>query len=73
MPVVFSNHAKEQLKSRGISKKAVLTVVEKPQAILSSYQGRKLRQKRVGGKLLEAVTITEGSRITVITVYVLEE
>lgn len=73
MPIVFSEHAKEQLRDRGISKKAVLTVIERPKVILTTYRGRKLRQRRVGGKLLEAVTKTEGSRITVITAYILEE
>jgi hypothetical protein len=73
VPIVFSDHAKEKLKARGISQKIALVVVQEPTEILSSYRGRKLRQKRVGGKLLEAVTKTEGSRITIITVYVLEE
>lgn len=73
MPVSFSVHAKEQLKRRGITQRVTMKVVQNPQEILSSFRGRKLRRKKIGGKLLEVVTRTEGSRITVITAYYLEE
>jgi len=72
MPVNFSDHAKKQLKRRGISQKLTIKIVRNPQEILSSFRGRKLRRKRIGGKLFEVVTRTEGSRITVITAYYLE-
>ena len=73
MPVEFSEHAKLQLKERGISMKAVLAVIAKPQKILSSYRGRKLRQGIIGDKILEVVTKTEGTKITVVTAYSLED
>lgn len=47
--------------------------VANPDSIVTSFLKRKLRQKRVGDKILEVVTITEGSEITVITGYYLEE
>ncbi len=34
---------------------------------------RRLRQKEFGGNILEVVTVTEGSRITIITAYYIQE
>ena len=73
MPIVISNHAKRQLKRRKISQKLVLSSVRNPQEIIGSYRDRKLRRKLVGSKMLEIVTRTEGSKITVITAYYLKE
>lgn len=73
MPIEFSKHAKEQLRRRKISQKQVVNVVRNSHQKVSSFRDRKLRQMRVGAKLLEVVTKTEGARITVITAYFLEE
>lgn len=73
MPIHFSEHAIEQLRERNIPEKIVKEVAKKPQEILNSYRGRKLRRGFVNDKLLEVVTVSEGSRITVITAYYLEE
>ena len=73
MPIEFSDHAKRQLKMRNISERIVIQAIRDPQKILTSFRGRKLRQINVRGKLLEVVTKTEGSRITVVTAYFLEE
>ena len=73
MPIVFSEHAKQQLKRRRISQQIVVSAIKSTRKTISSFKNRKLRQNRVGGKLLEVVTKTEGSRITVITAYYLEE
>lgn len=73
MPVSFSDHARKQLKRREITQKLIIKAVRNPTEILSSFRGRKLRRRKVGGKLLEVVTKTEGSKITVITAYYLEE
>ena len=73
MPIVISNHAKRQLKRRKISQKLVLSSVRNPQEIIDSYRDRKLRRKRVGSKMLEVITRSEGSKITVITAYYLKE
>ena len=40
---------------------------------LKTFKNRRLRQKRVGGKILEVVAVTEGSRIIVVTAYYLED
>lgn len=73
MPIVFSDHAKDQLKRRKISQKLALDAVAKPDEIASSFNNRKLRRKRIGGKILEIVTKTEGSKITVVTGYFFKE
>ncbi len=73
MSIEFSEHARIQLKRRGISDKLTLKAVQEPDDVTSSFRGRKLRRVRVGDKILEVVTKTDGSRITVITAYYLEE
>lgn len=71
--IVFSDHAEEQLRRRKISRKLVEETVRSPEEILESFRGRKLRRKRFGGKILEIVTITKGSRMTVVTQYWLKQ
>ena len=73
MSLEFSEHAKRQLKRRNISQKIVRKAVYEPQKTLSSFRGRKLRRMKVGGKILEVVTRTEGSTIIVVTAYFLKE
>lgn len=73
MPIKFSEHALRRLKRRKISKKDVTEAVYKPEQVLKSYRGRKLRRRSIHGGILEVVTVTEGSRITVVTAYLLEE
>ena len=73
MSISFSEHAVLQIKKRKISEKLVIEVAENPQEVIDSYRGRKLRRARLDDKLLEVVTVTEDSRITVITAYYLEE
>jgi len=71
VPIIFSNHARKQLKRRKISQKLVLEAIKESGEIVSSFKNRKLRRKRVGGKILEIVTSTEGNKITVVTGYFL--
>jgi len=73
VPIVFSNHVILQLKERHISKIRVKEAVENPDKILPSFMNRRLRQKEFGGNILEVVTVTEGSRITIITAYYIQE
>ena len=73
MPIKLSDHAIQQIKRRDLSEELVIEIADKPEEILSSYRGRKLRRRQIGGKILEVVTKTEGSNITVITAYFLEE
>ena len=71
MPIKFSDHAKFQLKKRHISQRTVAETVKNPDEVMPSFKNRRLRRKLVSGKILQAVTITEGSRITVISGYYL--
>lgn len=73
MPIVFSKHALDQLKRRRIPQRKVIEALKTSGKKKVSFRHRVLRRKRFDDKLLEVVTITEGSRITVITAYYLEE
>ena len=73
MPIKFSDHAIKQLRRREITEEITLKVVKKPEEIILSYRDRKLRRSRINDKILEVVTKTEGSLITIITAYYLEE
>ena len=73
MPIVFSEHAKKQLKERNISRERTVDTVENQDRMLASFKSRRLRQRRFGDRILEVVTVTEGSRITIVTVYYLKK
>lgn len=73
MPIIFSSHAKYQIKRRHISQKIVIDIVKNPHEITLSFKRRKLRRRLHNGKILQVVTITEGSRITVISGYYLRK
>lgn len=53
MPIVFSDHAKAQLKRRGISQKRAIETVRDPQDIISSFKTRRLRHRTFGDKYCE--------------------
>ena len=73
MPITFSDHAKKQLRRRKISQKLAFDIVKNPDKTIVSFRNRKLRQRLIGDKILEIVTVTEGSRITIITGYIIEK
>jgi len=58
VPIVFSDHAKKQLKERYVSKKRTIEAVINPNKVLASFKNRRLRQRRFGDKILEVVTAT---------------
>lgn len=72
MPIKFSDHAKSQLKKRGISQKLAIETVENPDETEDSFKARKLRRKSINDKILEVVTKTEGNKITIVTGYYLK-
>lgn len=73
MSIKFSEHARQQLKRRNISENLVKKAVQNTKEILPNFRDRKLRRMKNGDKMLEVITRTEGSRITIITAYYLEE
>ena len=72
MSIKFSDHVTRQLEERKISKKRVIDTVKKPETKSKSFKNRTLRQKEFGSKILEVVTVTEGSRISIVTAYYLK-
>lgn len=71
MRIEFSEHAKERLKVRKISKLKVLEVINNPERTVRSFRSRKLIQRRYGGKILEVITKVENKKIVVVTAYYL--
>lgn len=51
--------------------KFAIEVIKNPEETRPSYKNRRLRRKLVSGKILQVVTVTEGSKITVISGYFL--
>ena len=73
MSIKYSDHAKKQIKERKIPVNSVNETVKNSERKIISSRNRKLRQRQFGSKILEVITVTEGSRIAVITAYYLEE
>lgn len=72
MQVIFSNHAKGQLKRRSISQRLVIKVIKNSKEITMSFRGRKLHRIKIGDKILEVITKTEDKKVIIITAYYLE-
>jgi len=58
---------------RSISQKRIIETVRNPQEVIPSFKNRRLRRKIFGGKILQVVTISEGSKITVVSGYYLKK
>lgn len=71
--IVFSDHAVEQNIKRKIPESRILRTVTSPDDVEKSSRGRVIRRKKIGKKILEVITVTEGSRVTIITQYYLGE
>lgn len=71
--IIFSQHALDQMKRRGISRQEVLEVIHNTSVKKSSYRGRKLLRMKRNDKILEVVTKQEGIKTIVITAYYIKE
>lgn len=71
--IIFSDHAVTQNKKRKIPESRILRTVTDPIEVEKSSRGRLIRRKHFGKKILEVITVTEGSRVTIITQYYLGE
>ena len=71
--IVFSDHALAQNKKRKIPESRIVRTVTDPTEVEKSSRVRLIRRKRFGNKTLEVITVTEGSRVTIITQYYLGE
>lgn len=67
MPIVISDHAKRQLKRRKISQKISFESGKKFSGDSKEFSRQEVAKDAVGSKMLEIITRTEGSKITVIT------
>lgn len=68
----FSPHALTTLHKRKIPRHRVLLTVKSPDETIPSFRGRMLRRRLFGDTILEVITITEDTNITIITQYYLE-
>ncbi|MBM3933390.1 MAG: DUF4258 domain-containing protein [SAR202 cluster bacterium] len=74
MDIVVSEHAKEEMARRGISRNILDEVLREPGQIVASYDGRKVYQSKfapLGGKmyLIRVVVASDVSPPMVITAY----
>ena len=72
MEIEFSQHSKDQIKRRGIAKKKVVETIETGKHEVS-FRERKTYRKKFGQKMLEVVTVDEGSKLIIITAYYIYE
>lgn len=65
MSYIWTDHIESQLIERKIQKDTVLSAIHAPDSIVGGEQGRRVYQKKIGGKLLRVVV--DGQKL--ITVY----
>jgi len=71
MRIVFSEHAENRIKERGISKLKVVATVKKPDEIWDSYRERKIYRRKFHDYTLEVVVKNENF-LVVISAYVIK-
>jgi hypothetical protein len=69
MAVTYTEHAKERMEYRGISKSEVEETIQQPYFTFPSRQGRFIAIKKYGDKYLKTICEKSNDKITVITVY----
>ena len=73
MKIKFSDHAVKRLEFRKISKRRVLTTLDKPDKVLFSFKGRGVFRRKFEHKILEVVARREDDIMVVVTAYYLYE
>ena len=68
MAIIFSRHARRQMKWRQVSEVDVVSVLEAPDRVEQSRDERINAYKLVGDRLLKAMYVEEKGNIVVITV-----
>jgi len=71
--IQFSDHAIEQIKRRKITKSIIRKVLEKPDAIQTSFRNRSIYRKSLKDKTLEVIVVKEKTKIIVVTAYFIKE
>lgn len=70
MKIIFSRHAKRQMKWRKITEKEVKSAVGDPDMLEDTIKGRKNASKIIGGRHLKITYKPEDGILTVITAMV---
>lgn len=68
MAIIFSRHARRQMKWRRVSEADVVSVIDAPDRVEQSRDERINAYKSLGGRLLKANYVEEEANIVVITV-----
>ena len=68
MAILFSRHARRQMKWRRVSESEVLRVLNAPDRIEQSIDDRRNAYKLVGNRLLKATYVEEEGDVVVVTV-----
>ena len=68
MAIIFSRHARRQMKWRRVSEAEVVSVLVAPDRVEPSLDGRIHAYKLLGERLLKATYVEEKENIVVITV-----
>lgn len=68
-PIIFSEHAKERRKQRGLTEMQILEVIERPEYVKTTLDGRKIAVKEVQRRFVTVVYVEMENYIKVITVF----
>ena len=68
MAIIFSRHARRQMKWRRVSEAEVVSMLDAPDRVEQSMDGRINAYKSLGDRLLKATYIEEKGDIVLITV-----
>ncbi len=67
MKIIFTRHAKQRMKWRGIEKAEIIEAIESPERTEPSVFGRINAYKRIGAKMPKVTYIEEKDNIVVIS------
>jgi len=70
MEILFSRHAKRQMRWRKITEIEVKSVIDEPDTLVDTIQGRKNAFKLIGSRNLKITYKPEGGILTIITAMV---
>jgi len=70
-PIAISNHARFEMKRRGVTEAEVTAVIRNPGQVLPARRGREIRQSKISsGRMLLRVVVKEDARAYhVVTAY----
>jgi len=69
MKVIFTPHALDRMKKRGIVEKMVLETLKNSEKVVEGYKDRKVAQKMFDDKLLRVIYEEKEDGLEVITAY----